>query len=117
MQRLTLILLLFVFGCGPKFQKLYTLEYEIRRTSEFPITYSVSYFDQHNKVVSKGPISDGYWRSDKFEEVPAGQYAQIEVKIGEGQGSLEVNILRDGVVHEEGLLVSPEIDLTVSSAL
>ena len=78
---------------------------------EFRLTYKTA--SGGTKLV--GILTTGYWESDTLFDVESGSPVELEMEIISGKGAYELQILRDGALHESGSLVKGETTLVNES--
>jgi|SRR5690606_25340962 len=112
-----LLFFLLLLGCKPSFVRKWTLQYEVVNLLPEPVSYSVIYTDGNGKTKSFGPISEAIWQSEVYEDIPSGKLVSIEVLVKSGLNDLEVKILRDGGIHQNGYLKHPDSKIIVEGKL
>lgn len=94
-----------VFGsCDRNEVRKWSVQYKaFNRGTEEP-TFRMTYMLQSGATKSVGPITTRHWESEILDEFEGGKPVQLEMEIISGNGKFDVEILRDGAVHERGKL-------------
>jgi hypothetical protein len=99
---LIILMVFFGFSCDSlEPERIWIVHYRIYKKSSDPISYRVKYTATGGATQTFGPIDSFEWKS-KDLEMKEGELAWIEVEQISGIGALDVQILRDNAVHEEG---------------
>ena len=99
---LVLLIIFFTLSCDSlKPERTWIVNYRIYKKSNDAISYRVKYTATGGATQTFGPIDSFEWKS-KDLEMKEGELAWIEVEQISGTGALDVQILRDNAVHEEG---------------
>jgi hypothetical protein len=64
-----------------------------------------------------GPISTWNWESESLPEFESGDEVQMEIEILSGSASFDLQILRDGAVHENEILPYGQKSLLVQAII
>ena len=80
---------------------------------EFRLTYKTS--SGGTKLM--GPFNTAYWESDTLFDMESGSPVELEMEIISGKGAYELQILRDGAMHESGRLKKGDTSLVIESYL
>ena len=101
---ISIILIFSLCGCekvNPV--KKWTVQYRVYKKSQNQISYRVTYYTQNGASKTVGPISDFEWKSEELAEFESGSYQSIEIETISGKGELQVQILVNSSVYEEGI--------------
>ncbi len=96
--------LFLILGCS-KEERTWTVTYTVNKVGNGDATYRATYLLASGAEKEEGPI-DGAWTSSPLRQFEDGKRVMLRIERITGTASLELNILRDGAVHEQGDLPS-----------
>jgi len=99
-----LVALLLVLGCS-KEEKTWTVTYTVNKVGNGEAIYRATYLLPSGAEKEEGPL-DGAWLSSSLRQFEDGKRVMLRIERISGTAALELNILRDGAVHEQGNLPS-----------
>lgn len=109
--------LLSLGGCEKDEVKKWSVQYKVLNRDGGNATYRVTYMLQNGSTKAVGPISTTIWESELLNDFESGQPVQIEMEIISGSGLYNVQILRDGAIHERETLSSGDTYLFLESVI
>ena len=108
---------LITFSSCEKEVKVWDVQYKaVNLGADIPV-YRITYKTKSGGTKLVGPFNTWSWESDTLFDLESGSSVELEIEIISGKGAYELQILRDGAVHESGRLVKGETSLVIESYL
>jgi len=96
-------------------ERIWTLQYRVKVLAGIG-EFSVKYLNPNQSETQVGGLTSD-WESSVFTDVESGTLVSLEIRKTNGDQMLQLEILRDGAVHESAILSQGESTLTISDAL
>jgi hypothetical protein len=110
------VIVLFM-GCSRNETKKWSVQYKTINRG-FPVaTFRMTYMLRSGATKSVGPITTRHWESEVLDEFEGGRPVQLEIEILSGEGLYELQILRDGAIHERETLSLGDKHLFIESVI
>lgn len=91
-------------GCKKTETRRWTVQYKaMNRDAETP-TYRLTYFLQNGSTKVVGTFNTRHWESELLEGFEEGRPVQLEIEIVSGNGAYELQVHRNGALHEVATL-------------
>ncbi len=111
------IFTLLVSGCEKVNMKRWEVQYKaVNQGYQIPV-YRITYMTKSGGTKVVGPINSWHWESEVFNGVEEGSPVQLEIEILSGEASFDMQILRDGALHEHLILREGDKYLIVNSQI
>ena len=121
LRKLLLFILVFtlVFSSCEKVDpvKKWTVQYRVYKRSNEAISYRVTYRVQSGATKTIGPVSDFMWESEELVDFEGGSYQYLGIETISGKGELQLQILVNGSIYEEGTKGEYESKFEIESNL
>ena len=105
---------LLLAGCEPE-PRIFEVQYEVVRLSPANgVEYSLKFTTENGSLKSIGGVQEVIWRSDIYE-LEDGDPIELTIELTAGRGEFELNILRDGGLHETTKLLEPNLSVSIES--
>jgi len=115
---LILIITLAFSGCEKVDSvKKWTVQYRIYKKTNEAISYRVTYRVQSGATKTVGPVSDFMWESEELVDFESGSYQYLGIETISGKGELQLQILVNGSIYEEGTKGEYESKFEIESNL
>jgi len=82
--------------------KKWTVEYRVYRLSNESISYRVQYETNSQATEFKGPFTNENWKSVEYPNFKDVSYQRLRVETISGKGEMQLQIIVNGSVYEEG---------------
>jgi len=101
-------------GCEPE-PRTFEVQYEVVRLSPANgVEYSLKFTTENGSLKSIGSIQEVIWRSEVYE-LEEDDPIELTIQLTSGRGEFELNVLRDGGLHETINLQEPDQTISIKS--
>lgn len=104
-------------SCQKLPEKRWDVQYKAVNVGRHASLYRMTYMTRSGGTKVVGPISTRHWESEVLMDYDEGSPVQLEIEILSGEASFDLQILRDGGLHEHLVLAKGNKYLIVTSEI